>query len=71
MNGSIGVVKQILYEHPEGSTNDPSYLPTYFIAEFPQSTIPANKKYFPDNPSTWVLIPVVTEIFKESVALYL
>ena len=57
-SGSTGVVRQIIYHHPESSTNDPSYLPAYVIVEFPQSIIPADKKCFPDRSSTWVPIPV-------------
>ena len=62
--GFIGVVRKILYHHPDGPTHNPSYLPAYVIVEFPQSTIPVDKKYFTDRPSTWVNTPAVIESYE-------
>ena len=60
MNGSIGVVRKIVYRDSAGPSNHLSQ-PAYVIVEFPSSEIPESDKYFDDYPSTWIQIPVVEE----------
>lgn len=64
MNGSIGVVKDIVYENKEGPGRSLSELPLYVVVEFPLCNIgsDANGHCFPDKPATWIPIPVVTAL---------
>ena len=49
MNGSIGVVRKIVYRDSAGPSNHLSQ-PAYVIVEFPSSEIPESDKYFDDYP---------------------
>ena len=60
MNGSIGIVREIVYKNANGPANS-SELPAYVVVEFPNNIMPASDKQFPDKASTWVSIPVATE----------
>ena len=60
MNGSIGIVREIVYKEANGPANS-SQLPAYVVVDFPNSTVPEAEKQFPDKPSSWVSIPTVTE----------
>ena len=70
MNGSIGIVCQIIYDQPQGQTNDIKYLPSYVIIELPSSTIPNNNKCVHDKPSTWIPIPMATERFEKKLLYF-
>ena len=61
LNGSIGIVREIVYKDAIGPKGDTIQFPAYEVVEFPYSKIPEDKKCFPDKPSTWIPIPVVTE----------
>ena len=62
MNGSVGVVKEIVYRSPEGprGPNGPKTHPAYVIVDFPDFVIPEEQKLLPDRPSTWIPIAPVT-----------
>ena len=61
MNGSIGVVKKIVFDSPNGPYSGVNKHPSYVIVEFKNVSIPEEKKAFPNYPANWVPIPVVTE----------
>ena len=71
MNGSIGVVRQISYHHPDGPTHDPSCLPAYVIVEIPQSIISVDKKYFQICLQHGYIHQLLQNVAEESVAILL
>ena len=58
INGSIGVVRDIVYKDHSGPNNEEA-LPEYVIVDFPESTIPEEEKLLPNLPRTFVPVPVV------------
>ena len=58
INGSIGVVRDIVYKDHSGPNNEEA-LPEYVIVDFPESTIPEEEKSLPNLPRTFVPVPVV------------
>ena len=60
MNGSIGVVKQIVYENKEGPA-DRNNLPAYVIVEFSECEIPEEENLIDGRNSKCVPIPVVED----------
>ena len=61
MNGSIGVIEDIVYEQSSGLLSDSYSLPSYAIVNFKNASIPYNLKAFPNISSTCIPIPVATE----------
>lgn len=61
MNGSVGIVRKIVYKNKEGPNSSRQSLPSYVIVEFRNASIPPNKKAFGHLPNTFIPIPVVTE----------
>ena len=61
MNGSIDILREIIYHHHDGPTHDYLCLHVNVIVEFSKYTIHIDKTYFLDMPSTWVHILSVTE----------
>ena len=61
MNGSIGIIKKIVYEEHNGPKNSTNVLPSYVIVEFKNVVIPEEKKAFPEHPNNWIPIPVVKQ----------
>ena len=59
MNGSVGMVKAIIYESPNGPA-DKNALDKYVIVYFKQSTLSADKPMIEGAPSTWIAVPLVT-----------
>ena len=59
MNGSVGMVKTIIYESPNGPA-DKNVLAKYVIVDFKQSTLSADEPMIKGVPSTWISMPVVT-----------
>ena len=59
MNDSLGMVKAILYESPNGPA-DKNALAKYVIVGFKQSTLSADEPTIEGAPSTWIYVPVVT-----------
>ena len=56
-NGSVGDLKSIHYTHSTGPNAD---IPKgYAIVDFPQCTIPEEKKLIPDMPFTCVPAPII------------
>ena len=64
MNGSIGVVKEIVYENSIGPTSSIN-LPAYIIVDFPKCTVPEVRKLLPNKPRTFVPIPTFTSRCKK------
>jgi ATP-dependent exoDNAse (exonuclease V) alpha subunit len=60
MNGSVGTIREIVYESNNGPDND-NELPSYVIVEFPNSTIPEEGSLIPGKPATMVPIPIVID----------
>jgi hypothetical protein len=58
MNGSVGIVRDMCFKFPQGDQNSDDGT-KYVVVEFPDSTIPENKKLIPGKPATWVPIPLV------------
>jgi hypothetical protein len=58
MNGSVGTVRDICFQHPDGDKNTEDEM-KYVVAEFPDSTIPEGQNLIPGQPATWVPIPLV------------
>ena len=56
MNGSVGVVKKLCFSNPEGTPDEKMYV----VVDFPDSTVPDEQKLIPDEPATYVPIPLVT-----------
>ncbi len=63
MNGSIGIVREIVYESKEGPNGSSFELPIYMVVEFTHCTIGSdvNGQCFEDKPLTWIPIPVVKD----------
>ena len=59
MNGSVGMVKAIIYESPN-SPADKNALAKYAIVGFKQSTLSADEPTIEGAPSTWISVPMVT-----------
>ena len=59
MNGSVGMVKAIIYESPNGP-HDKNALAKYIIVYFKQSNLSSNEPMIEGAPSTWIAVPVVT-----------
>ncbi len=59
MNGSIGIVCEIVYENKEGPNGSSFELPLYVVVEFMHCTIGSdvNGQCFEDQPPTWIPIP--------------
>ena len=61
MNGSVGVVKDIVYEQEEGPRGN--HLPAYIVVDFPKCLIPNDeKKWRLQESHTNVPIPIVTDM---------
>ena len=58
MNGSVGMVKSIIYKSPNGPA-DKNALAKYVIVDFKQSTLSANEPMMEGAPSIWISEPVV------------
>ena len=58
MNGSIGTVKEIFYDHPRGPKQTNS-LPSYVVIDFPEYTL--GHVFIHGSPSTYIPIPVTTD----------
>jgi len=54
-NGSVGIIREIVYEHKEGSTKDPTIHPEYVLVEFPECKIPQEKALIDGKPK---LVPI-------------
>ena len=65
MNSSVGMVKVIIYESPNGPA-DKNALAKYFIVDFKQSTLSADKTMIKGAPSTCIAVPVVTNRCKKN-----
>ena len=61
MNGSIGIIRKIVYEEHDGPKNSTNVLPSYVIVEFKNVVIPEENKAFPEHPNNWIPIPVITQ----------
>lgn len=63
MNGSVGTVRQIVYEFPEGprGPNGPKTHPLYVVVDFPDCTIDEEDKLIENMPRTCIPVPVVTQ----------
>ena len=61
MNGSVGIVRKIVYKNSLGPRDDSKPLPAYVIVEFKNVDILQEHKAFPNYPSNWIPIPVVTD----------
>ena len=61
MNGSVGIVRKIVYKDKTGPYNSNNNLPEYVIVEFKNVNIPENNKPFSNFPNNWIPIPMVTE----------
>ena len=59
MNGSVGMLKAIIYESPNVPA-DKNALAKYFIVDFKQSTMSADEPMIEGAPSTWIAVTVVT-----------
>ena len=46
MNGSVGVVKKIVYKNKNRPKNKDNPLPAYVIVEFINANLPNDKKHF-------------------------
>ena len=64
MNDSVGMVKAILYESPNGP-DDKNALAKSVIVDFKQSTLSADEPMIEGEPSNWVDVPVVTNRSKK------
>ena len=60
MNGSIGIVKEIVYENKEGPANR-NNLPAYVFVEFSECEIPEEENLIDGMNSKCVPIPVVED----------
>ncbi len=60
MNGSIEVVKQLCFSNPEGDKKGMEDSMMYVVVDFPESTIPEDQKLIPNQPKTWIPIPLFT-----------
>ncbi len=71
MNGSIGIVCEIVYENKEGSNGLSFELPLYVVVEFTHCTIGSdvNGQCFEDKPPTWIPIPVAKDHFDKRCCL--
>jgi hypothetical protein len=58
MNRSVGTVRDICFNYPDGDKNSDDEM-KYIFVEFPDSTIPENRKLIPGQPATWVPISLV------------
>ena len=58
MNGSIGTVKEIVYDHPRGP-KQPNSLPSYVVVDFPECTL--GHVFIHGSPTTYIPIPVTTD----------
>jgi hypothetical protein len=58
MNGSVGIVRDMCFKFPQGDQNSDDET-KYVVVEFPDSSIPEDKKLIPGKPATWVPIPLV------------
>jgi hypothetical protein len=56
MNGSVGVVQGLYFSNSQGQPDDKMYV----VVNFPESTIPEERKLIPNMPKTCVPIPIVT-----------
>ena len=65
MNGSVGMVKAIIYESPNGPA-EKNALAKYVIVDFKQSTLSADKPMIEGAPSNWIAVPVVTNSCKKT-----
>ena len=63
MNGAVGKVIDICY--PEGGNPSNQPHPAYAVVDCKNSTIPEEDKCFRDLPSTYVPVPLITEICQE------
>ena len=61
MNGSVGVVRKIVYKDHSGPNSGDQKLPSHVIVEFKDIKIPNNEKAFDHLLSTCAPIPVITE----------
>ena len=61
LNGSVGIVRKIVFSHKDGPKLHKNNLPSYVIVEFKNTTIPEHMKAFPEHPSNWVPIPLIEE----------
>jgi ATP-dependent exoDNAse (exonuclease V) alpha subunit len=61
LNGSIGTVVDIIYDHVDGPMAPGNPLPLFVVVDFPCSNVPEDKKCFPHLPRTYVAIPVIHE----------
>ena len=61
MNGSIGVIEDIIYDDASGPHHQSQFLPSYVVVKFRNAMIPENMKAFANMPHTCVPIPVITE----------
>jgi hypothetical protein len=61
MNGSVEVVKQLCFSNPEGDKKGTEDSRMYVVVDFPESTIPEHQKLIPNQPKTWIPIPLFTQ----------
>jgi hypothetical protein len=61
LNGSIGTVVDIIYDHTDGPMAQGNPLPFFVVVDFPCSNVPEDKKCFPHLPRSYVAIPVIHE----------
>jgi len=60
LNGSVGVVKDIIYENANGPV-DSAALPAFVVVYFPQADIPEDRKFHPHLHRNCVAVPVLHE----------
>ena len=61
MNGSVGIIKKIVYENKNGPKYKKYPLPACVIVEFKNVCLSEEKKAFPMYPNNWIPIPVTTD----------
>jgi PIF1 helicase. len=66
LNGSMGTVVDIIYDHKDGPMAPGNPLPLFVVVDFPSSNVPGGHKSFPNAPSSFVAIPVVCERCKNN-----
>ena len=71
LNGSVGVVKELCFSNPEGDKKGREDSMMYVVVDFPESTIPEGQTLIPNQPKTWIAIPLFTRQCKKNVVLLL
>ena len=61
MNGSVGIIRIIVYANAEGHESETKSLLAYVIVEFKNISIPDDKRPFPIFPNNFIPLPIVTD----------